>query len=151
MPSPSAVTLGTQAAPGAADARVRAYLAALERKDERALAAQTHPDAALTHMLSFSGDPEPGARFDGGEAVLGYLRGVMAAMGTIRFADTRVSAANSDTTAFVQATGDFTAADGRPYRNVYIMRVDYTDGLVSRVEEYANPVTYTATFGAPDA
>lgn len=142
----------TQDAPGAthptAD-RTRTYLAALERKDLPALAAMTDPAVSLTMPLSFTGAPEPEARFTGKDEVLGYFTGVTENMARIRFADVRVSVTTDGGTSFVQAHGDFTVADGRPYRNVYVLRLDWDGERVARVEEYANPITFCTTFGQP--
>jgi hypothetical protein len=72
-------------------------------------------------------------------------------------------ARGAEPAAFVQANGDFavavsTYADAadtddesadtavRPYRNVYVFRLDRLDGLVVGIEEYANPITFRRTF-----
>jgi ketosteroid isomerase-like protein len=70
-------------------------------------------------------------------------------MGRIRFADQRVSVVADGRTSFVQANGDFTTADGRPYNNVYVFRLDWRDGRVVSGEEYFNPVTFSNTFDTP--
>lgn len=127
-----------------------AFLDALQAKDFPAVAAALTEDTALTVALSFSGAPEPAGRFTGKEQVLGYLTQVFTTMGTIRFTDVRVSVADAGRTTFVQANGDFTTADGRPYRNVYVFRYDWRDGLIARTEEYGNPVTFSRTFGSPE-
>jgi hypothetical protein len=44
--------------------------------------------------------------------------------------------------------GDFTT-DGRPYRNVYVFRIDWRGDRIAHVEEYGNPVTFSATFSRP--
>jgi hypothetical protein len=48
---------------------------------------------------------------------------------------------------FVEADGDFTAADGRPYPNVYVFRLEWTpDGRILRADDYYNPVTVCKNF-----
>ncbi|GAB3490397.1 nuclear transport factor 2 family protein [Nocardiopsis coralliicola] len=136
-------------APHQAAERTRAYLAALEGGDAAALARMTGDGAVLTIPLSFDGAPEPAARFTGAAEVLGYLDTVLQNMERIRFTDVRVTASADGATAFVQARGDFTAAGGAPYRNVYVLRVDWDGDRVAAVEEYANPVAFTAAFGPP--
>jgi ketosteroid isomerase-like protein len=131
-------------------ARTHAFLAALEREDLRTVAAMTDERATLTVALSFSGAQEPAGRFVGREQVLGYVRGVFTNMAVVDFTDERVSVTGDGNTSFVQANGRFTAADGRPYDNVYVFRYDWHDGRIVGVEEYANPVTFCTTFGHPD-
>lgn len=131
-------------------ARTHAFLAALEHKDLPAVAAMIDGNATLTVSLSFSGAQEPAGRFAGREQVLGYVEGVFTNMAVVDFTDKRVSVTDDGKTSFVQANGRFTTADGRPYHNVYVFRYDWRDGRVVGAEEYANPVTFCATFGHPD-
>jgi ketosteroid isomerase-like protein len=64
--------------------------------------------------------------------------------------DLRVSSTADGRSSFVQFDGDFRTADGRPYRNVYIWRLDWHRGQLTTLEEYANPITYCQTFpGTP--
>lgn len=130
--------------------RTHALLDALEREDLPAVAAMTDQRVTLTVPLSFSGAQEPAGRFVGREQVLGYVDSVFTNMATIDFVDVRVSVTAGGKTSFVQANGQFTAADGRPYPNVYVFRYDWSGGRVTRIEEYANPVTFCKTFGHPD-
>ncbi|WP_435111784.1 nuclear transport factor 2 family protein [Nocardiopsis synnemataformans] len=127
----------------------RTLLSALEAGDLAALTALVHPEAVLVQPFSFSGAQEPEARLEGAEEVLGYLRQVTENFAHVRFREVDVSVTDDGTTAFVQADGDFTTADGRPYRNVYVLRVDWREGLVAHIDEYANPVTFCTTFGLP--
>jgi ketosteroid isomerase-like protein len=80
---------------------------------------------------------------------MGYFGTVFAGMGRIEFTDVRVSVAAGGRTSFVQADGDFTTADGRPYRNVYVLRFDWRGGRIVGGEEYSNPVTFSESFGRP--
>lgn len=137
-------------AEGRTEARTQALVAALERKDLEAVTALIHEQATLTVPLSFSGAPEPAGRFVGKEQVLGYVQGVFTNMAVVDFADVRITVTDNGKTSFVQAKGQFTVADGRPYHNVYVFRYDWQHGRVISIEEYANPVTYCATFDNPD-
>ena len=67
-------------------------------------------------------------------------------MDRIRFTNPRISVAASGETSFVQADGDITTADGRPYQNVYIFRIDWHGAQAIVIEEYANPLTFSQTF-----
>jgi ketosteroid isomerase-like protein len=71
-------------------------------------------------------------------------------MSQIKFVDTRVAVTDRGTVSFVEADGDFTTADGRPYRNVYVMRFEWTpDGRILRADEYYNPIIACQTFENP--
>lgn len=127
----------------------RALLEAIQRKDSAAVADLIHPDATLTVLLSLTGEPEDAGRWVGKDQVLAYHEGAFARMGRIAFTGVRVSVADRGASSFVHAAGDFTTADSRSYRNVYLFRFDWRAGLVARIEEYANPITFLNTFGQP--
>jgi ketosteroid isomerase-like protein len=129
--------------------RTERFLRAFERRDLRAVASMLDPKVRLVHPITFSGAQEPEAVFEGKSSVVGYFRGVFAGMGRIAFSDERVSVVAGGRASFVQANGDFTTADGRPYDNVYAFRFDWRDGRIVRGEEYFNPVTFSRTFGRP--
>ena len=126
--------------------RTQQFLAHFEQKDTEAIAATLHPEITFTHPLSLSGKREDAARWQGTDRVLGYLGGAFTKMDRIRFANQRISVAAGGGTAFVQADGDLTTSDGRPYQNVYIFRVDWRGDRIIAVEEYANPLTFCQTF-----
>ncbi|APU14867.1 SnoaL-like domain [Actinoalloteichus fjordicus] len=111
---------------------ISAFVAAMEAKDLSAVVDMIDRDVELTVALSFTGEPEPAARFVGDEQVLGYLTGVFTNMATIDFVDERVSVTADGATSFRQANGDFTTADGRPYRNAYVVRLDGHEGRLPR-------------------
>jgi ketosteroid isomerase-like protein len=156
----AAVALGAAALPSTGDAsaegreratreRTHQFLRAFERRDLAAVTSMLRADATLVHPITFSGGQEPEARFVGREQVLGYFRGAFALMGRVDFRSERVSVADRGRTSFVQTLGDFTTADGRPYRNVYLFRLDWRSGRIASGEEYYNPVTFSQTFGPP--
>jgi ketosteroid isomerase-like protein len=122
---------------------------ALERKDLETVSAMTADQAVLQHALALSGDRDEAARFVGKEQVMGYIGGVFTMFGTINFTDVRVTVSADGRSSFVQANGDFTTADGRPYLNVYLFRYDWQNGQAVSIEEYANPVTFCQTVGHP--
>lgn len=123
------------------------YLAAIEREDMRYLARRQHPDAVLVHPISFSGRQEPDAVFTGSDQTQQYLRGLFDAMSRIEFVEPDISVTDGGRISFVAARGDFVTADGRAYRNVYLLRLKWTrDGRVIHADEYYNPITYCQTF-----
>ncbi|AZM47489.1 hypothetical protein DMB38_18330 [Streptomyces sp. WAC 06738] len=125
------------------------FIRALERKDLETVSELTHREATLTLPLSLTGKREDAARFTGKEQVLGYVQGVFTTMGEIDFTGVRVSTTTDGTTSFVQAAGNFTTADGRPYENDYIFRYDWKNGRLVHIEEYGNPVTFCNVIGSP--
>ncbi|TDD47241.1 nuclear transport factor 2 family protein [Nonomuraea terrae] len=131
--------------------RTRALIGAFERKDLAVVSALLADDSTLTLPLSFSGRTEDAARFTGREEVLGYARNAFTITGRIRFANVRISVADGGRTSFVRADGDFTTADGRPYRNVYVYSFEWRGGRTVDGAEYGNPVTFSATFAPSES
>ncbi|MCP2280937.1 nuclear transport factor 2 family protein [Nocardia amikacinitolerans] len=127
------------------EAATRALLEAFERKDLDAIDVLIDQNATLTIPMSFSGALEPAAHFANKDEILGYIGGVVTNFRSMRFTDLRISVAERGGTSFAQANGDFITADGRPYRNVYIYRFDWKDGLMVHTDEYANPITLCQT------
>jgi ketosteroid isomerase-like protein len=127
--------------------RTQDYLHAVEREDLAAVADLQSPQVTLTHPITFSGNQQPDAVFVGSEQVLGYLRGLFGLMSRIHFTDVRVGVVAGGRQSFVETLGDFVTADGRPYRNVYVLRFDWgADGRIVRAAEYYNPITFCQTF-----
>lgn len=52
---------------------------------------------------------------------------------------------------FFECRGHLTMANGREYRNRYVMRMDTRDGRVLRCKEYYNPIQSAYAFGRPIA
>ena len=129
--------------------RTQQLLDRMEQRDIDAVAATLHPHVTLAHPLSLSGNRNDAARWQGKDQVLGYFGGAFTMMDRIRFTNPRISVATSGETSFVQADGDITTADGRPYQNVYIFRIDWHGALAITIEEYANPLTFCQTFNNP--
>ena len=129
--------------------RAQQFLDSIEAKAAEVLAAALDPHVTLTMPMSHTGDRHDAVRWQGRERVLGYFGGAFTMMDRIRFINRRISVATSGATAFVQADGDFTTADGSPYQNVYVFRIDWRDGQIIAIEEYANPLAFIQTFGNP--
>jgi ketosteroid isomerase-like protein len=124
--------------------RTRSWLSALAEQDVTTLAALLDPDVTVTMPLTFDGTPAQGPVHVGKEAVLGYFHDINELMPRRELHDLRLTAAGD--TVFLQFNGEFTTADGRPYNNSYLFRLDWRDGLLTAVEEYANPITFINTF-----
>ncbi|MDX3107530.1 nuclear transport factor 2 family protein [Nonomuraea angiospora] len=129
--------------------RTKALILAFERKDLQAVSALFDADATLTLPLSFTGRREDAAHFTGKTEALAYVKNAFTIMGRIDFVNVKVSVSADGKESFVQANGDFTTADGRPYQNVYVYHFEWRGGRVVKGLEYGNPVTFCNTFGAP--
>lgn len=122
------------------------FLDTLEHRDHAAIAAMLTPDAQWVFRMSLDGSPEPETAA-GRDQVLAKVAEIAGLLSEVRFTDRRITDAGAGTV-FVQTNGDFRAADGRPYRNVYVFRLDWRDGRLASWEEYNNPVTIARTFAA---
>ncbi|ONK13867.1 nuclear transport factor 2 family protein [Streptomyces sp. MP131-18] len=145
--SQAAQALGGKASERLTERWTRQYLDALERQDLAALGDRMRADVTVTQPITFSGNQEPDAVFEGKEAVTGYLTGLFGMMETIDFVDEQITVAAGGGSSFVQANGDFTTREGDAYRNVYVLHFTFDrHGSVVAVNEYANPLTYCQTF-----
>lgn len=124
--------------------RTRRWLAALAEHDFATLETLLDPDVTLVNLMTLDGSQDPGPGYRGREQVVGYFRVVEELMPRRELLDLRVT--ETDDTTFLQFNGDFTTADGRPYRNVYVFRLDWRDDRLTAIEEYGNPVTFINTF-----
>ena len=127
--------------------RTRRWFAALEQKDLATLDAMLDQSANLTIATSFSGDLGPATHVVGKPQVHEYLSDAFVLFGTIDYLDERMTIAVDGKTAFLEANGNFTGADGRLYQSVYVERLDFNDGgLITRFVEYINPVAFCRAF-----
>lgn len=130
---------------------IASLMSAFEQRDLDRITPYLCEDVSLVQPLTLSGSPTPEGSFEGRRAVTGYFQQVFRAMGRIHFANVRLSGADDGKSVYYEATGDFTTAAGAPYRNVYIFRFDLRGGKVAHISEYANPITFSQTFGATPA
>ncbi len=126
---------------------IEASIDAFERRDIAAFESFLADDVTLTQPMTLSGSPEPDTDLSGKEPVLGYFSSVFSLMDQIRFTDRRFTGAPDGSRVVLEADGDFTLPDGRPYRNQYVLSFDLQDGEIIAIREYANPVTFSVTFG----
>ena len=141
------VPLGSPA--WADEALARSFFAALEAGDLDAVAALLHEDAV--NVLPFTGDGRTEREalrvFDGEAAVLGYFTAAAQRIDQVAFTDIVLTPSADGRTVFAQMRGDMVLPDGRPYRNLYVWRLDFEDGLIVTIHEYFNPVTADQAFG----
>lgn len=130
---------------------VERFLEAFEREDLDAISPLLSEQVVVVQPLTRSGNaaPESFVRYDGKEAVIGFIQEVFTRNVQIRFVDSRLSVADGGRSVFVETTGDFVTTFNAPYRNVYVLKFEIRNGKFVRLVEYNNPVTFALTFGLP--
>ncbi len=121
------------------------FLNLLETGNEAGLADILDDQVVWSTPMS-SGGAEGGEPARGREAFGSRLAAIGGLMTSAKFVDRRITASADTATTFVQTRGDFVTADGRPYQNVYVFRLDWRDGKIVSWEEYANPITIIRAF-----
>ncbi|MGE0829948.1 MAG: nuclear transport factor 2 family protein [Hyphomonadaceae bacterium] len=131
----------------------RAFMAAVSAKDIDALDRMFTEDTAQDVPFNEAGqiDWPSLRRADGKPAVMEYWRIAFAKIEKIGFHLESILEVEGGEAAFAELVGDNVMADGKPYRNRYVMRFDVRDGKIWRVREYYNPVISARAFGRPIA
>ncbi len=129
----------------------KAFFGALEQGDFEILAALMSDDVVNTLPFSASGSTTPDAFrvFTGKEEVMAYFESAGQFIPTVSFVEAEITLSLDGETAFVENRGDMVLADGRPYGNLYVWRLDFEDGRIVEITEYFNPVTAAVAFGRP--
>jgi ketosteroid isomerase-like protein len=127
-----------------------ALIAALEHENLDAILATLAKEVEVVLPLAPDGNNDPTHidRFAGRQAVRGLLWRTFLAYRHIAFLDDVITPSSDGRVIFVEARGDFLTLDGRPYRNVYLIKLVFDDaGAVTHIEEWTNPVTAAQTWG----
>jgi ketosteroid isomerase-like protein len=143
-PGPDAVVANTRT--------TEALIAALERENLDAVLVRLAEEVDVVLPLAPDGnnDPTHVDHFAGRQAVRALLWRTFFAYRHIAFVDDVITPSSDGRVIFVEARGDFLTLDGRPYRNVYLIKLVFDDaGAVTRIEEWTNPVTAAQTWGFP--
>jgi ketosteroid isomerase-like protein len=86
--------------------------------------------------------------FDGNEAVLGYLQLILDKFKQAVLVYRQTFMTDDGATVFVEGRGDLIMKQtGQPYRNIYVFRFSISDGKITEIREYANPVIYAKALG----
>ena len=98
--------------------------------------------------LAMAGGTEPEHVFDGKDAVLGYLQTILDNFKQAVMADRKTFITDDGATVFVEGRGDLILKKtGQPYNNVYVFKFSISDGKITEIREYANPVIYAKALG----
>lgn len=118
-----------------------------ERMDVQGFEQLLASDARFDNMFPLPNTP---GTFQGREAVVANLKGIMGNFEQIEFVDERSYATQDGRTVFVEARGNFTVkGTGIPYQNTYIFAFEVNNGQITAIREYNNPLTIAQTFNIP--
>jgi ketosteroid isomerase-like protein len=127
----------------------QAFIAALSRRDPDTLIPMLADNVVMESAYPLvPGEDKPGAKICTGESVRAFLRGARKTLSKIEFTNV-VWRTTNDGLAIFEAVGDLAYADGRPYRNNYLMMFKVANGKLVHWKEYFNPVIWARAFGAP--
>lgn len=129
---------------------VKTFFLALEQHDVSMVEPFLAPEIQESIPLSNTGSPEPWKVFEGKEAVLDYLGAIVKNFSKAALLEKQFTVSHDGNVVFLEAKGDLVhAASGASYKNVYVFKFSFEDGLISHISEYANPVTYAKLVGEP--
>jgi ketosteroid isomerase-like protein len=98
--------------------------------------------------LAMAGGTDPERVFDGKDAVLGYLQSILDNFKQAVLVHPQTFITDDGATVFVEGRGDLIMKQTRqPYRNIYVFRFSISDGKITEIREYANPVIYAKALG----
>jgi ketosteroid isomerase-like protein len=133
----------------AAKDAIRRFFRAVAAKDPTGLAESITEDAIYEIPFSESGSSEPGGfrRYVGAQEVIDFWMSTVADGPRNLGADeVELSITGDGSRVFIEQRGNMILSDGRPYRNKYVFRFSISDGKVSHVREYFNPVIAAYAF-----
>ncbi len=131
--------------------QTQAFFAAMENESLEQIEALLDDDVVNTLPFAASGATTEDAFriFTGRAEVMGYFAGALGRIPEVAFTDPEITVSADGTTAFVETRGAMVLADGRDYANLYVWRIDFTEGRISAITEYLNPVTAALAFNVP--
>ena len=131
-------------------AATKLYFESMQNRDIATVEGLFTDDVVEIIPLSGTGDPTPGAVFEGKEQVMGYQHLILKNFSQIRFINPVYTASGDGSAVFFEAHGDLIETQsGKPYNNVYIFKFTLRAGLIAHIAEYANPVTFNKLMGLP--
>jgi ketosteroid isomerase-like protein len=128
----------------------RRWTEAVDEQDLEAIRACMADDILVEIPFSESGRVEDGQfrTYAGIEEVTGFWATAFQAEGeSAGPCNVEITVSADGSTIFSEMYGKLTMANGRDYRNRYVMRMVIEDGLVKHVREYYNPIQSAYAFG----
>jgi uncharacterized protein len=132
----------------------RRWNEAVDGKDLDGVRACMADDIVVEIPFGESGQVEEGKyrKYTGVEEVTGFWAVAFKAEGeSAGPCNCEITVSADGTTVFLETYGKLTMANGRDYRNRYIMKMVTEDGLITHVREYYNPIQSAYAFGRPIA
>jgi ketosteroid isomerase-like protein len=119
------------------------FFRALSERDVSIASAVLAKERVEIIPLAMAGGTDPERVFDGKDAVFGYLQLILDNFDQVVLVDRQTFITDDGTTVFVEGQGDLISKQtGQPYRNIYVFRFSISDGKITEIREYANPVIY---------
>lgn len=129
---------------------VKTFFRALEQHDTSMIEPFLAPKVREVIPFSNTGAPELWKVFEGKEAVLGYLGVIVENFSRAVLLEKKTTVSHDGNVVFLEGKGDLVhAVSGVPYNNLYVFKFTFEDGLITHVDEYANPVPYAKLVGEP--
>lgn len=126
-----------------AQAIAESFFEGFEARSAEAVGAVLSDDANIVIRFHIDGSPKPWYAFEGKEQCLAYIAAVGAKFDRVAFIDREWTMSLDGKSVFLQCQGDIlSTAEQLIYRNVYIWKLEISEGKIHQVTEYANPVTY---------
>ena len=127
---------------------VEEFFRTLSDRDAFIASAVLSEEAVLTIPFALAGGTDPERVFIGRDAVLGYLKMVLENFTQAAVIDRKTFITDDCATVFVEGRGDLIQkSSGQPYRNLYVFRFTISDGKITDIREYGNPVIYAKALG----
>jgi len=124
------------------------FFRALSERDLSIASVVLTKEAMEIIPLAMAGGTDPERVFGGKDAVLGYLQSILDNFKQAVIVDRQTFVTDDGATVFVEGRGDLILKQtGQPYRNIYVFRFSISDGKITEIREYANPVIYAKAFG----
>jgi ketosteroid isomerase-like protein len=140
-----------QAQRSLAEKIVSEFFESKERGDFAALTALFADDIVYTFPLNAEGTQKPWIVYNGKKETNDYQEATFKRFSQLRMLNKRMTVSHDGSVVFLESIGDYIAADGRPYKNVYVFKFVIKNRLIAEVSEYANPITFALLANLPIA
>ncbi|SNT11510.1 Ketosteroid isomerase-related protein [Granulicella rosea] len=132
----------------ASEYAVEQFFRALSDRDISIAPPVLSEEVNLTIPYALAGGTDPERVFKRKDAVLGYLGMVLENFTRSVITDRQTFLTDDGRTVFVEGRGDLIRkSNGEPYRNLYVFRFTISDGHITDIREYGNPVIYAKALG----
>lgn len=131
-------------------AALKQYFRALRAKDLDTVKTLMTDDVVIEIPFNESGKTDQASYriYRGMDEVLGFWATAFKAEGESHgMSETDLTVSSDGSRIFFEGRGHLTMADGKDYRNRYVMRFDFVNGKLKHCKEYYNPIQSAYAFG----